>query len=809
MTYPNFPFEGRGTAGRPEEKARDDFIDLERLLHIAMRQAKALVACAVLGLLVGVVYLQTTPPTYTSVARVLIDDDLSRIADDESPSLASNMQSHAAVLSEVEVLKSTRLASAVVEKLKLDENENFLHPPVSLLARMIGTARWVKDLVLPSRGPPTGGAPESAAGAETAADGQRRQAAQALQSQVRAERVGRSYVIAIVYQSHDPRLAAAITDAYSQAYLDDQLNASFDATEQATVWLQARLAELRESSQAAAREVEDYRAKHGLTAARGELIADQQLAELSAQLIEAQADTARAMARYEQYRSIVEGRSGGAIEEAIANAVVPSELPPGSNISALRTRYLDILKRQRQIEADFGADHPQAVALGKESEELAQQVLNELKQLTQSYRNEYEVAQARETSLRSSVAEARGESADASQSQVQLRELEQRSAALSSLYQTFLNRYERATQQQSFPVGKARIISMANLPRNPSEPRTIMVLGLALVLGAIAGAMVGALNEFNERFFRTGDDVTERLGLKFLGYLPLVGRPRGKARRFFWPTIFGSRDKPSGPALDSRARMRITLDQPSSMFAETLRNVKIASDVVLQKVPNKVIGVVSVLPGEGKSTTAANLARLLASNNSRTLLIDADLRNPALTRGLGIETETGLVESIMDTRSWRSMLKFDRRTKLAILPGMVRGHFSHTSEALSSAGMGRLIQDARSVFDYIIVDLPPLGPVVDAKAFAPFADGLVVVVEWGSTPRALVRAMLASEPAIAEKVLGVVLNKVQLDALPRYGAFGSSEQFLTKYASYYIDERQPKAAGNAPVTKKATAPADP
>ena len=141
MTYPNFPFEGRGTAGRPEEKARDDFIDLERLLHIAMRQAKALVACAVLGLLVGVIYLQTTPPTYTSVARVLIDDDLSRIADDESPSLASNMQSDAAVLSEVEVLKSTRLASAVVEKLKLDENENFLHPPVSLLARMIGTAR--------------------------------------------------------------------------------------------------------------------------------------------------------------------------------------------------------------------------------------------------------------------------------------------------------------------------------------------------------------------------------------------------------------------------------------------------------------------------------------------------------------------------------------------------------------------------------------------------------------------------------------------------------------------------------------------
>jgi polysaccharide biosynthesis transport protein len=230
---------------------------------------------------------------------------------------------------------------------------------------------------------------------------------------------------------------------------------------------------------------------------------------------------------------------------------------------------------------------------------------------------------------------------------------------------------------------------------------------------------------------------------------------------------------------------------------------------VLQKNAGKVIGVVSALPGEGKSTVAANLAQLLALNGSKTLLIDGDLRNPALTRTLGIAADGGLVEAIMDAQSWKSLLKFDRQTRLAILPGVVRGHFSHTGEALSSPGMQRLLQEARGAFDHIIVDLPPLGPVVDAKAFAPLADGFVLVVEWGRTPRALVRTVFASEQTIAGKVLGVVLNKVSLKSLPKYGSFGGSEQFLTKYAEYYHGATETGGTPQkAPVTKTAAVPVD-
>ena len=809
MSYQHFPFENHA-ATRPAEKA-DDFVDLERLLHMALRQAKVVLVAAAIMLLLGIIYLQTTPPTYTSTARVLIDEELSKIVDEVSP-LTVNMETDAAMLSQLEVLKSARLAGAVVDRLNLDENENFMNPPASLLSQVVGYARQVKSWILPRREPPQAET-ATAEGGEPRRSPERDQAIQTLQGNLRAERVGRSYVIAIAYESHDPRLAAEIARAYSQAYVNDQLNAGFDATEQAAVWLQGRLAELRENSQNAALEVEKYRAEHGLAASQGELIAQRRVADLTTQLIEAQAETADARARYEQYAAIVADGSTDAIQQAIENVIIPSELPAGSEIATLRNRYMNIVRRQREIETNFGADHQQAIALGREATDLAQQIGAELRQLTQTYRGEYEVAQAREGALRQNITDASGNSAEAGQAQVRLRELEQQASALSALYGAFLDRYEKTIQQQTFPVAKVRIISEALEPRSASAPRSTIVLGLSLILGLMAGASLGALNEFNERFFRTGEDVTDRLGFKFLGYLPLIGSggikpPRKRKAGKAGNAGLAVGNKPAVAALDRRALMRLALDAPSSMFAETLRNVKIASDVVLQKNAGKVLGVVSALPGEGKSTVAANLAQLLAANGSKTLLIDGDLRNPALTRGLGIGTDKGLVEAVVDAQSWRSLLKFDRHTRLAILPGVIRGEFSHTGEALSSPGMRRLIEEARGTFEYIIVDLPPLGPVVDAKAFAPLSDGFLVVVEWGRTPRALVRSILASEQVVSGKVLGVILNKVRLKSLPRYGSFGGSEQFLSKYAEYYHETSDAyEAPPKPPVTKTADVPA--
>ena len=172
-----------------------------------------------------------------------------------------------------------------------------------------------------------------------------------------------------------PQLAGSITRAYADAYLADHLNANFDATQRATVWLQGRLGELRDRSQAAALEVETFRAENGLTAARGELMSEQQLSDLNSQLIVAQADTANALARYTQYKSIID--SGP--ENAVKNATIPTDKANSSVLNELKTRYLNITKREQDVTARFGEDHPQAVALRREQADVTRQIFQELR----------------------------------------------------------------------------------------------------------------------------------------------------------------------------------------------------------------------------------------------------------------------------------------------------------------------------------------------------------------------------------------------------------------------------------------------
>lgn len=751
------------------------FIDLDRLLAILVRRAGSIALCVGAFVALAAVYLVFATPVYTSMTQILLDENMTKYAEDASP-VASSQQMDMQISSAVEILKSNELALRVVDKLNLSENPVILNQPQSPVALLKSGIKSIADLLSP------GGPPVSE---EDARNGRRQKAATILQQSLTAERVMRSSVIAVSFRSTDQRLAATITKGYADAYLNDQLNANFDATERASVWLQERLTDLRERSQQAALDVEKFRAENGLTSARGELMSEQQLSDLNKQLIIAQADTASASARYNQYKSIVDQGP----DNAVKNATVSSAQSDNSVLQDLKTRYLNVGKREQEITQNFGADHPQAVALRNEKEDITHQIYQELQQLTASYRNEYEVARSRETSLRESIEGVVGKNSEANKSLVQLNELTQKATALKTLYESYLGRYEEAAQQRSFPIAKARVISEAGVPTAPSSPKKTMTLGLAIVLGLMAGGGLAAFQEFRERFFRVESDVRSILGHKFLGYLPMIGKSAKKKR-----TVWTRKNTPEDGAPDNEAGvaferiMRIAIEAPRSAFAETLRNAKLASDVMLQGRADRVIGVVSALPGEGKSTTAANFAALLASSGKRTLLIDADLRNPGLTRMLKSPPQQGLVEAVLGDVPWTSTIKVDSRTKLAILPVVLNNRLMHTSELISSQGMQTLMENARKMFDYIVVDLAPLGPVVDAKAFAPQVDGFILVTEWGVTPTSIVQDLLQSEPQINAKVLGVILNKTDMTELGKYSSFGGTERYRQKYISYYVDE---------------------
>lgn len=227
------------------------------------------------------------------------------------------------------------------------------------------------------------------------------------------------------------------------------------------------------------------------------------------------------------------------------------------------------------------------------------------------------------------------------------------------------------------------------------------------------------------------------------------------------------------------------LEHPSSAFAETLRSARIAADVHIDRA-HKVIGIVSMLPGEGKSTIAMNFARTLAGS-ARALLIDADLRNPGATRTLGPHAQEGLLDVLLEGRAPASAMLTDPDTGLRFLPAVVKRRIPHSSELLASAAMGRLLAQVTGEFDYIVLDLPPLGPVVDARAIAPRVDGFIMVVEWGVTSRKAVKDMLSAEPQVAGRCLGVILNKVDAARMKLYEGYGSSDYYASRYSHYYHD----------------------
>lgn len=780
-----YPVRNLAEHQRFSDEKQSEFIDLNRLIAMARRQF-FLVTCFVIAWFVlGLVILATTPPQYTAVAKVLIDDRLSQIVEEASPA-PQRVRNDAALLSEIEVIRSARIADAVGQALNLEENQVFLRPPSSMLGQIIGTTRGFVRALLPggssSRDDSSNASAAEIAVARSAA--MKEYVRTILQSNVMVERAGRSYAISIAFRSHDSQLAAEITNAYAEAYIADQLEANFDATQQATEWMQTRLQELQVSSQLASQQTEDFRSRNGLSSTRGLLITEQQLSELNSQLALARAETARAEARFQQFRQVLDTDTQG----LSSFSLISSEEYGNAALVELKTRLDAIDQREQEIRLNFGEDHPQAVLLQAEQREIVRQITTELNNLSASLRSEFEISKARENALEESVSMATGRNSEASQAQIALRGLEQRSEAVNSLYQTFLSRYEEVSQQQSFPVSAVRIISDATVPRSKSSPRTIPVLGMMIVLGGLIGGMIGIVREYNERFFRTGSEVRDVLKLKFLGYAPKIegktassGKEHG--RRNMKAELADLRVAPTSRL--EKSRMLAALANPTSMFTETLRNARIAADVVLQAKQHKVIGFVSILPGEGKSTIAANFAALLASHDSRVLIIDGDIRNPGLSRAMLSEPTDGLLKAVIENKTWRDVAKVIEGTKLCFVGNNLSGQFSHTSELLSSEGMQQFVAEAKETFDYIILDLPPIGPVVDAKAVSQIVDAYIMVTEWGKTPRLLVSSQLNAEAAISDKLLGVILNKVDLKSLPKYSTDGTSEKFLKEYNQYY------------------------
>ncbi len=356
------------------------------------------------------------------------------------------------MLSQVEILSSQKIALDVVDKLDLLNNPQFQADKKSAIGSVVGGVKSIVNFR-------TWFTPEDVAASKELA---RQSAADALVRGLNASRVGRTYVLSIDYTSHSPELAAKVANEVAESYLADQLDSKYEATRRASEWLQQRIEELKQKSLETDMAVQKFKSTNNLISTGGQLISDQQLSQLNSQLILAQTSLANAKAEYDRVKSITDsGQLDASVTEALNSTV----------INGLQDKYLDASRRAADIASRLGEDHLQAVRLRNEMQEYRRLMFEELNRIASSKASTLKVAADRESDLENQVKQATSVSADANDAQVQLRQLERESDTYKTLYGTFLQRYQEATQQQSFPITEARIISKATPPQKRASRR--------------------------------------------------------------------------------------------------------------------------------------------------------------------------------------------------------------------------------------------------------------------------------------------------------------------------------------------------
>eukprot|EP01037_Dinobryon_pediforme_P019740 gene19740-20211_t len=262
-------------------------LDFELLLASARRQMRVIVFAVLVCLALGLAYLMTAVPLYTASTRILIDSR--RNQDQLSSSIAELNYDTGAIDSQVEVLKSDNVALAAAKALKLDSDPEYLQgsglfeTALQTVRGMLSPRNWFGSKELDE---------------EELREAQQRRVIMTLKNNLDVRRVGRTYVLTIDYTSPNPNKAAAISNAFADAYFSDQLNAKYEETRRASGWLQDRIAELKQSSLESDMAVQRFMAKNGLVSSGdGKFVADQQMEEITAQLSAAHGDVAKAEAR--------------------------------------------------------------------------------------------------------------------------------------------------------------------------------------------------------------------------------------------------------------------------------------------------------------------------------------------------------------------------------------------------------------------------------------------------------------------------------------------------------------------------------
>lgn len=724
------------------------FHDVRQYLAMLHKRRGIIVTCLGVSFIVAILYNYTTRPVYQATTQILID----RNEPDVLPTAKEVVQMQADrdyYQTQYQILQGRMLAEKVVERLNLMnlpelKTGPLMSPWERFERRFLGRA--------PATAVDAQGIPLSPAVA-------------AFRSRLKIEPVSGTRLVNVRFSAYEPSVAADAANAVAQVYMEQSLEFRFNTSTEVTGWLSDRLKDQQTTVESAEKVLQEYREREGLVnIEERQSLVDQKLATLNAAMMSARTERIAKESLYSQLRSL----SPSTLESFPSVAASPM-------VSKLRTELSELQREQSRLAENLGDKHPDMQRVKSQIRATEEKLRSEVEHAVRAVESEARAARQQEASLQANLETVKKEAMEVGRKNIEYGVLKREVEANQEMYRNLKKRSKESGLESELTSTNIRIMEKAEAPRGPVSPQRTRNYQIALLVGLGLGIGLALLFEQLDNTFKTPEDIKNHLGLPFLGMVPDVAvSPR--------------------PAANIARPSPLIMKNPRSAVAEAYRVLRTNLIFSVPDETGRLLLVTSAGPGEGKTTTVANLASSLAINGAKVLAVDADLRRPTMHQHFGLSKSPGLSDLIVGKVKPSEAIQNTRYRGLQVLPcGYVP---PNPTELLGSSSLREVLKALRTHYDWVLVDTPPVLAMADTPVLSPLADGVVLIVGAEISTRPSVQRSLDQIASVGGKILGVVLNKVNLERNSYYYGQYYGEYYRSSYADE--PERRPRAVASGP-----------
>jgi len=578
-------------------------------------------------------------------------------------------------------------------------------------------------------------------------------AANRLRSRINVEPLRESRLVNVQVTAFDPQFAAQMANALVEQYIKTSMQRRYEAGNEARQFLESQLEEMRISLERSDQALSDFARERNIADLNQRIsLANDAMQRFSSQLDQTEAE----LVQLQSWRDQIEK---GRID--YVDPVVNSEV-----LGQLNSQLLDAGAEYVSMSERFREDYPAMQELRSRMNRLEQDIASEKQRIADNIIGRHENLQDQVSALEDAIAERESRILALNDQAVQYNILRREFQTNQELYDGLLQRLKEIGVAAGLQENNISVIEHARAAGAPFRPNISRSLAKALALGLMGGLALAFLLEFLDRSIRRIEDIERLVDRPVLGMVPLV-KPN-KARR---KAGKGSSDTENRES--EREVSHYSAVHPKSAASEAFRSLRTSLMFSTAEGMPRIMMVTSAGTGEGKTTTAINLATVLAQNGSRVLLIDSDLRKPRVHRDFNCFRAPGLTNRIALFENKGRDNSAIHATHVPNLFVMPSGNATPSpAELLSSDRLGRILESCKRAFDHVIMDSPPTLGLADAMILSRQVDGVVLVARAGQTGKENFRVAIKRLSQVQANVLGVVLNGVDLDS-PEYAYYSS------------------------------------